>query len=173
MFTSDDAAPFKEMVKEIFPEGQIDSVVYTDKEEINKPLKAKIYCHLPEAAMATGGFIYLSPAVLSSFNDNPFKSEERLFPVDIPYPMSEKIIANIDLPEGYQVSELPEGVKMSMEGNGGSFSYRITQMGNRVQLISDVSIGQLHYKTEEYAALRNFFSLVSEKLSSQVVISKS
>ncbi|RME00549.1 MAG: DUF3857 domain-containing protein, partial [Bacteroidetes bacterium] len=167
-----DAKPLKDKVKEIFPEGEIDSIVYTDIENINKPLKAKIYCHLPEAGMAAGNFIYLSPAMLSEFNENPFKYEERLFPVDFPYPVSEKIIANIDFPEGYQVNELPESVKMSMEGDGGSFQYRLSQRGNRLQLISEMKVKKLHFLTEKYATLRNFFNLVSEKISSQVVLSK-
>ncbi len=164
--------PLHEKIKQTFPEATIDSIVYTDQELVNKPLKAKVYCRVAEAGMAAGNFLYLSPATLSDFNENPFKTEERLFPVDIPYPMSEKIIANIDLPEGYEVKELPESIKMSLEGQGGSLQYRLSQRGNRLQLISEVKITTLQFEPEQYAALRNFFNLIAEKMTAQVVLSK-
>jgi len=155
-----------------YPDATLDSISFANPTELSKPLKAKSQCSIPNVAMASGDFIYLTPSILSSFDETPFKLEHRLYPVDIPYPVKERIIVNIDVPEGYAVEEIPESVRASLPEKGAVFDFRITDNKTTLQLIFKVEINQLHFEPEEYDGLRNFFSLVESKIGEQVVLKK-
>lgn len=156
----------------IFPDITLDSIQFENKEELSAPLKVRAKCNIPNVATSAGDFIYLSPSSLSNYSKSPFKQETRLYSVDIAHPFKEQVVVNIDLPEGYVVEELPEPLRASLLDNAGKFSYQLTQRGNSLQLISKIQINTLHFEPEEYAALRNFFNLIEEKSSEQVVLKK-
>ncbi len=162
----------KKQIMEAFPDAVLDSMSFENVPNINQALKVRASCKIPGTAMMSGDFMYLTPAILSSFNESPFKLESRQYPVDIPHPFNEKIILNLELPEGYIVEELPESVRMVMPGKSGSFDFRFSQNGSSLQMICKLKINRLRFEVEEYAALRNFFSLVEEKLGEQVVLKK-
>ena len=155
-----------------FPDATLDSVSFENQNELSQPFKARAQIKIPSVAMSSGDFIYLTPSILSNFDETPFKLETRLYPVDIPHPFKEQIIVNITLPEGFAVEDLPEPVRMSLPDNAGLFQYQLTQNFNKVQLVSKLQINNLHYEPEEYIGLRNFFSLVEEKIGEQVVLKR-
>ena len=154
------------------PDTRLDSLRFENLNDLSKPLKAKAKCLFPSTATIAGDFIYLSPFFLSRFQKNPFKLQDRLYPVDIPYPLKEQIIINLDVPEGYAVEDVPEPVRLSLPERGASFSYQINDKGTSLQLISRLTIRQLVYQPEEYAGLRNFFSLMEQKFGEQIVFKK-
>ena len=162
----------KKSFAEKFPDSKLDSLSFENQEDLAKPFKAKAFCHLPDRAQISGDFIYLSPSLMSAFNENPFKLEQRTYPVDIPYPLKERIIVNLDLPAGYVVEELPEPVKISLPGDAGMFHYQLSENSGKLQLISSLQINDTRFEPEEYGALRNFFSMVEEKLGEQVVLKR-
>ena len=163
---------FKKRISERFPDARVDSMNFDGSDITAKSFKAVATCRLPAMAQVSGDFIYLAPAVMSSFGENPFKLEKRTYPVDMPYPFQERIVLNLSLPEGYVVEELPEPVKLSMPGDAGKFQFQMSQRENMLQLISSLQINRLHYEPEEYQGLRNFFGLVVEKMGEQVVLKK-
>ena len=156
----------------VFPDISIDSISFENKEKLSAPLKTRAKFYIPNVAMSSGDFLYLTPSFLTGFDESPFKLETRLYPVDIGYPSKEHIILNITLPEGYTVEELPESVRVTLPNNAALFQYQLTHNGNQLQFISKLQINDLHYKPEEYPALRNFFSLIEEKFGEQVVLKK-
>ncbi len=155
-----------------FPDIAMDSIRFENAKEFSAPLKARAKCDIPDVAVSSGDFIYLTPSFLTNYSESPFKLESRLYPVDFNYPFKEHIIVNIELPEGFTIEELPEPVRMSLPNNEAQFQYRLTHTGNRLQFISKLQINTLHYEPEDYKALRNFFSLVEEKFGEQVVLKK-
>ncbi|MBI5914741.1 MAG: DUF3857 and transglutaminase domain-containing protein [Bacteroidetes bacterium] len=163
----------KASLSKLFPDARIDSIRFENKDNLAKPLKALVVCELANAASVANDFIYLTPAMLTEYAENPFKSEKRTYPVDIPHPFKEQIILNLTLPEGYVVEDLPEPVKLVMQGEGGRFHFQLTQKGNQVQVVSNLQVSRLRFEVEEYETLRGFFSMVAEKLGGQIVLKKS
>ncbi|HFA51895.1 MAG TPA: DUF3857 domain-containing protein [Bacteroidetes bacterium] len=154
------------------PDAVIETINLQNQTAPNKALKNKMALDIPGAAMANGDMLYLSPTIYSQFAENPFKVEERTLPIEFPYPQTEQVITNLTLPEGYAVEELPESVKLSLPEAAGSFSYRVSEINGKVQIISKVVMKKTFFLPEEYAALRNFFSMVEEKQAEQVVLKK-
>ncbi len=160
-----------EELKEMYPDMEMSNIQFEQGEDAN--IKATTECIIPEAAQVVGDMIYITPTIEPDYLENPFKLEERTYPVDIPYPNTHQLIINIEVPDGYVIDELPEPVRMSMPEKGASFQFLVNKVNDvQLQLISKLSINQLQFKPEEYAGLRNFFDLVVEKQAEQLVIKK-
>src|SRR5690606_9292393 len=78
--------------------------------------------------------IYFSPLSFLTMDENPFKSEERLFPIDFSFAREYKYMVNITIPESYSVEYLPESINVIFPENTGDFKFLINQQGNRIQL---------------------------------------
>jgi len=161
----------KETWTDRFPDLKIDSLSIENQDDLSKPFKTNIYCTIPDAVQASGDFIYISP-VLDAYTENPFKLEKREYPIDMTYGFKDQYILNLTIPEGYVIDELPEAVNLSLPNKGGKFQFFISQKGNTIQLVNKISISQLHYDPEEYLVIKNFFDIIVEKHSEQIVLKK-
>ncbi len=122
---------------------------------------------------ASDDIIYLNPMMEEGYKQNPFKSAERFYPVEMPYTMDETYIFSMLVPEGYQVDELPKStiVKYNEEGDG-QFEYRISESGGIISLRSRIVIKRTFFQPEEYDILREFFNMIVKKQNEQVVLKK-
>ena len=135
---------WKETLKERFPEAKITEYKAEGLEETKATLKTELAIVIPEVAQLNNDLMYVTPVIHSNFNENPFKSEKRNFPVDFAYPITEQLILNIEIPENFQIEELPESVSFSLPNGGGKFLFQTSeQKGGGIQVISKVDIKQL------------------------------
>jgi hypothetical protein len=144
---------------------QIDSL---DKLEENLDIKYEFTWN-PEKE----GILYFNPMFGEGYKQNPFKSQQRSYPVEMPFTIDETYILTIEVPEGYVVDELPKqlAVKLNEQGDG-RFEYRISQSGNMISLRSQIKINRTYFLPEEYNQLREFFNLVVKKHNEQIVFKK-
>lgn len=116
--------------------------------------------------------IYLNPMLLRAKVENPFKHNDRKYPVDFAHPTEETYICNITIPDGYVVEEMPKSMMMSLPENGGKFTYMMQVTGNKIQVMSKLSITRPVFYAEEYSALQQFYSQVIAKHAEQIVLKK-
>lgn len=144
---------------------KIDSL---DKPEENIALKY-------ELKFKTEGedIVYFNPMFAEAYKQNPFKSAERFYPVEMPYNSDEHFILNIQVPKGYVVDELPKSIRMKMNEEGdAAFDYMIQQQGDNIAMRSRIMMKRTYYAPDEYDMLREFFNLVVKKQSEQIVFKK-
>lgn len=117
--------------------------------------------------------LYINPMFGEGYKENPFKSAERFYPVEMPYAMDETYIFNMFIPEGYDVDELPKSivVKLNEEGDG-QFEYRVSEAGGTISMRSRVQLKRAFYQPEEYEMLREFFNMIVKKHNEQIVLKK-
>jgi hypothetical protein len=48
--------------------------------------------------------------------ENPFKAAERKYPVEMPYVRDDMYILNMQIPDGYEVDELPKSARVALNG---------------------------------------------------------
>jgi transglutaminase-like putative cysteine protease len=117
--------------------------------------------------------LYVNPMFSEGYKKNPFKSEQRLYPVEMPYAMDETYVLNMEVPQGYMVDELPKQLLAKYDEEGKSFfEYRIQQSGNQISLRSRIKLVRAYYEPDEYAGLREFFNMVVKKHNEQIVFKK-
>lgn len=117
--------------------------------------------------------IYFNPMLAEGTKENPFKSAERSYPVEMPYTMDEIIVVTIETPKGYVLDELPKPVRVKLnEAGEGLFEYLLSESNGIISLRSRIKINRANFTPEEYDLLREFFNLIVNKHNEQIVFKK-
>jgi hypothetical protein len=116
--------------------------------------------------------IYLNPMLLKAQQDNPFKNANRKYPVDFGHPTEEVYICNFTIPEGYAVEEMPKNIMLALPENGGKFTYMLQVIGNKIQVMSKVTISKPVFYAGEYEYLKQFYTQMVAKHAEQIVLKK-
>jgi hypothetical protein len=157
-----------------FPDTKTDSIEVANEKDIKKPLTLKFYCEVPGAVNEVNDFLYVRPILDFYVLENPFKSPKREFPVNFVYPVKSTYIFNLRIPEGYTLTDMPPGAKIALPDNAGKLLFSCSKPSDKmVQVILKMQLNKLNFEPDEYAALRQFFSLIGEKTQTQLVLKKS
>jgi hypothetical protein len=115
---------------------------------------------------------YFNPLMAEGYKENPFKSAERVYPVEMSHAMDETYTMTMDIPEGYVVDELPKSAKVLFNTDEGFFEYLIVKDDHQIQFRSRIKLMKANYKPEDYSTLRDFFGFIVKKQSEQIVFKK-
>lgn len=122
---------------------------------------------------ANGDLVYINPMFGEGHKENPFKSEQRYYPVEMPYTSDETFVFNMIIPEGYVVDELPKSTVIKLNDAGdGKFEYLVSESNGTISLRSRIQLKRAYYQPGEYDLLREFFNLVVKKHNEQIVLKK-
>ncbi len=126
-----------------------------------------------EIASEKEDIIYFNPMLGEGIKENPFKSAERLYPVEMPYNSQKTYILQMKVPEGYEVAEMPKQVVVKLNEEGDAlFEYRISQSGGNISMRTGLNFKRTYFSAEEYEMLREFFNLIVKKHGEQIVFKK-
>jgi Domain of Unknown Function with PDB structure (DUF3858) len=115
----------------------------------------------------------MNPMFGEGYKENPFKSAERFYPVEMPFTMDETYNLQLEVPQGYAVDELPKSMVVKLnEQDEGTFEYRISKSGDNISFRSRIKLTRANFQPDEYEMLREFFDLVVKKHAEQVVFKK-
>lgn len=125
-----------------------------------------------ENAIEKAGAAYvINPLEILNINENPFKRDERLYPVEFPCPIKTKFMIQVKIPEGFTVKELPKSLNMALiDKKSGSIRYLVSQNGNTLTLMVDFKINRLVFVPEEYTILKRFFEEAYSIQNSPIVL---
>jgi hypothetical protein len=151
---------------------EIENYEIENLEKLHEPIKESYQLTFTDHYQTAGNLIYLNPFISRREESNPFKLEERKYPVDIPHPFNSTYILNLTIPEGYGIDELPENVAIALPNNAGTFIYSVKVRGNLLQVMSKVDISQRKFVPLEYPYLKAFFDQMVSKQSEQIVLKK-
>lgn len=117
--------------------------------------------------------LYVNPMFTEGIKENPFKSAQRYYPVEMPYAIDEVYLLRLDVPKGYVVDELPRQLMLKLnEEDDGMFEYRISESNGIISMRSRLRIKRAYFLPEEYDMLREFFNYVVKKHNEQIVFKK-
>lgn len=119
-----------------------------------------------------GDRIYISPMLMYTKTENPFKQDKRTYPIDFVYPTKNRYTINLTIPDGYQVESLPKDTQIAMEGNVATFRMSIAQRGNQLQMIisNDVNIARIN--PDYYNELKTYFGNTIKQQNEKIVLKK-
>lgn len=151
---------------------EVSNFVVDDREDTSKPITQSYDYTLNNAIEDIGGKLYFTPLMFLATDENPFKENERNYPIDYVYPIADKYMVNIMLPEGYEVESLPESTKFEFNGTMASFSYIGKQNGNMLQFVITFDINNTLILPIDYEQFKKFYQLLIEKQNEKVVLKK-
>jgi hypothetical protein len=142
------------------------------KDNLTEPVKITYEYTMDNALEEIGDKLYLSPLLFLITQENPFKQDERKLPIDLMYPMSDKYIINIMMPDGYDVESLPESQAFDFSDNKGFFKYLVNQNRRFLQVNVELNINTSIILPQNYTFFKQFFAQVVEKESEKIVLKK-
>ncbi len=116
--------------------------------------------------------IYFNPMMTEGYKENPFKSAERQYPVEMSYTTDETYLLNMEVPKGYVVEEIPKSAKVAFNDDEGFFEFLVQNSGESIQLRSRLKLNKATFLPEDYAGLRDFFAFIVKKQNEQIVFKK-
>jgi hypothetical protein len=148
----------------------IDSIQLDSLLRFNYPLDIRYDFMVKQSA--GDDILYFNPLLNEGYKNNPFKSMNRHYPVEMPYLIDETYILNMEIPTGYQVDEVPKSTRVAYNNDEGMFEYLIQKGENNIQMRVRLKLNKTFFPTDEYGTLRDFFAFVVKKENEQIVFKK-
>lgn len=118
--------------------------------------------------------IFLHPFFDMVIKKNPFKQENRLYPVDYGYPKKVVVNFTLELPENFKIKSLPKSIAYKLPKNGGNFSLITKNHENkRITLNSTFTINKPVFYNYEYYSLKELYKLIINAEKTPIVITAS
>ena len=115
--------------------------------------------------------IYVSPLLFLSTKVNPFKQEERNYPIDYGSPWQNEYQVSIKLPVGYQVESVPEDLALGFGNDSGSMIMRTEVKDNTILVTYQAKMNSAIIGPEHYENLKAIYSSVISKQQEKIVLS--
>lgn len=167
---------YLEALQDIFPKVFIEEHSIQNLKDREKSVVEKLDVSIENEDINSEVFsddiIKFSPVFFEQLSSNPFKSKERLYDLDFLYPRMNTYRLNIDIPEGYEVTKLPENAAFKLPNGGGSYIYRIGQDKNKINLYIRFSIKKDLFSTSEYFYLKQLYEEIIKAEESPIVLKK-
>jgi hypothetical protein len=139
---------------------------------LSEPVFSEYKFELKDKQESNTDLIYLDPIVIERQKTNPFTSPTREYPVDFGSLVTQYYFMQCKIPQGYVVEDIPKNVSISLEDRGGQFLYQISRTEQSIMVNMVVMFNKTLFLPEEYPSLKNFFDLMINKQSEQIVLKK-
>lgn len=116
--------------------------------------------------------IYIKPLVFGGMTENPFKENERNYPVIFDFPSVEKNTVNLMIPDGYEISSIPEDFETLLGEGAGQFIFKTTVAGKFLRVETIMDLNNIVYTSADYEKLKEFFAEMVEKQTEAIVLTK-
>jgi hypothetical protein len=170
----DPEAYFREQVLTNLPAATIGEQVLRNQEESTEAFVTRCEFATKELKFleSNGEYLFFRPMLTRSIPENPFREEERDYPLDLPMPTNERYVLAMVIPEGYEAVQLPPSIHVKLPGESGEFKYQSQVVGPFLQLVSSITLNQTVFMPNEYLAVRSFFDYIVEKHGEAIVFRK-
>lgn len=163
---------YVETIIEDIPGLSISSYDIENRDDISEPLIEKVDFNLSEGIQQAGDLTMFYPLIHERIEENPFKIEERVYPVDFINPIKEELDFVFDIPEGYTIDFIPENTSFSFKNFGNySFTTNINEEG-QIEVKSVFEMKTNFVLAENYKELKDFYRKIVDKHSEQIVLKK-
>jgi hypothetical protein len=157
-------------VKNKMTEYEVSNVKLQNTDDIDKPLIETLEIEL--LADVNNGSLLFNPFLANSWRSNPFKSSERLYPVDFGVPIEHTLLITIEYPPGFEIVNIPEKVGLSLPNAGGRFIADRTELENKLTISCFLQINKPVFSAAEYHYLKELFSSVVRTQSNDLLLKK-
>jgi hypothetical protein len=151
---------------------EVDKYEIVNFDEIDKPFVVKLDIGY-QAYDGDGAENFLfNPFFIEKENENPFKSNERLYPVDFGSPREFTTMLNLEFPSRYELMNMPEKVALSLPNAGGRFLLDAQIVDNKLTLNNALSINRTVFSSKEYVYLKELYSRIIQAQNEDLIFKK-
>ncbi len=121
----------------------------------------------------TGDNIYLNPFFVVFFNENPFKLQDRTYPIDFGYKDTYFYLFNLHFDANkYTIAEHPEDKSIVLPENSGKIITSTKVIGNSIAMMLKIDFNKAIYGPEYYPFLKEFMSKIIDIQTNSLILLK-
>ncbi|CAL2088904.1 transglutaminase domain-containing protein [Tenacibaculum sp. 190524A02b] len=165
----------EDLISEIEDDNNIETEGFKilNKEDLSKNVVRSYKFEGEDFVEEINGKLYINPLLFLAEKENPFKSNERNFPVDFIMPWQDKHTVTISIPKGYKVESVPEALGIALPDNLGVFKFQISQANGKVKALCTLQMNSNIISPEHYVTLKGFYKQLVAKQNEKIVLVKS
>ncbi|MFK5877870.1 MAG: DUF3857 domain-containing protein [Flavobacteriaceae bacterium] len=141
-------------------------------DDLSKPVVEMYKFEKEDGAELIADKMYIIPLLFLATDENPFKLDNREYPIDFGTPWQDKIIVSIQIPEGYKIESVPEDMAIGLRDDLGKFIYSVKISGNKIKVTSFFEINSGVISATYYAELKGLFKKLVAKQTEKIVLVK-
>jgi Domain of Unknown Function with PDB structure (DUF3857)/Transglutaminase-like superfamily len=138
----------------------------------DKPLADSLVVEVSDFAETIGDKILFNPLMYERIVLNRYTLENRQYPVNYNFPISEVYTFNYTLPVGFQVESLPKSASLSLPDNSISVFYNVQNTGNTIKVEYKRTIKKILFLPDEYSKLKGLYDDLVKKHAEQIILKK-
>ena len=151
---------------------KINSMDIQNKDDIYSRLQETWTVDLSDKVEVIDDLLLVNLNLFERLKENPFKMNGRVYPVNYPYCLNKSQTVILQLPDGYEVSELPTSIAIGLPENGGKFIVSYSKQGNSVAMTCKLDISKELFLPQEYAVLKEFYTQIVNKEAEPLILKK-
>ncbi|HET9571700.1 MAG TPA: DUF3857 domain-containing protein [Bacteroidales bacterium] len=148
----------------------VDSMEVTGKEPMSNSVNERMVFN--KQMNTVGDFMYVNAMIFRHLSNNPFTQTDRKLPIEFTYPYGYQSTCTLQIPDGYQVEELPKSVKFKLPGKVGECQFVVRQSGNTVTFNYLFQLYQIVFAQTDYPMIQDFFGQAAAKNVEMLVLKK-
>jgi hypothetical protein len=164
---------YQASIEKLNPGMVIEDMQIENLDSINNPIVEKFKIKANNKTTIVDSMVIINPMLFDQITENPFKLEQRKYPVDFATNRTTNYICKIKIPEGYTVSELPKAARMKLPNDGISFMISYAASATEIVVNYRFNINKTVYNENEYALIKELYNNLVKKHAEPVVLKKS
>lgn len=150
----------------------INSFSVSMAKDINKPLVDTLDVEIADKAQSVGDKIMLNPLLFETIEKNPYTLEERKYPVDYNFPITEHYVFKYTLPEKFVAESLPKPATIKTPDGSILATYDIREEGRVITVVYSFEVNKMIFLPQDYKNIKSLYDQLVKKHAEQIIIKK-
>jgi hypothetical protein len=168
IFEFSDEGSYIEALKKQQKNFDIGNVTIENLKDIESPLVEKMEISASSTNAGGNSFLF-NPFPADRWTRNPFKANERLYPVDFGPPLEEIVSISIQYPQGYEIANLPDKSVVTLPNGSARFALEYSNVDRVLKMSSSLMIVKPVFLSPDYPQLKEMFNVVTQIQNSDLL----
>ena len=136
----------------------------------SKPLNLNYSFTNNNSVELIGSKFYISPLLFLTIEENPFKSENRNYPIEFDFPLKTNYSVSFKIPENMEFEYVPSSITYKTPNNEIIFNFNTSNTSNTVQISSSLEINVSIINPQDYQILKAIFKEIINRHSDNIIL---
>src|SRR5690554_568524 len=151
---------------------EINSLDVANFYDLNENVVEKMSLKRPHSFDVIGDKIYLTPAFVFKQNENPFKLDQRTYPLDFTYPSDNTYMLIYNIPEGFEVEYVPESKKVTTGTNSVAAQWSVSYDEKQIRVRWNLSQNKAYVNAGEYMDIKAVYEELVKFMDEKIVLKR-
>ena len=151
---------------------EVENYEIKNEKTISEPIIESYDFKKSNAIEVIGNKMFITPLLFFAMSQNPFKQENRQYPIDFAFPSKDKYQIVLTIPDGYEVESLPKSINVSTIHKITNYDFLISTSNKQITISMNLGINDSFVASDYYSQLKEFFKLVVDKQNEKIVLKK-